>query len=404
MPAYGKVTGQLIVRMDLQSGGFFKSATGINKAIRAIKSNLKTLDVQYKASGDKMSYLNNKISQSEELMQTYRERVKQLKKELATMKPDTQAFVKQQNQIRRTEADMSLLESQMKSYRKELLYVDSEIGKVTAKFKSQNAAIKANMARYEMEGNEVKKLVNQKRLLKNQIAENNSVMKSEQAILKRVGDALGRNSAEYQEQKAKLIGLQAQQKRYNAELELTARKARAAAVQQNFYNSRMGNMANAMAKNKNGLIDMRNSFLGLSAAAVGAAYPIARAFTGAIRATVEWEDALSNVEKTTGASQSQMKEYSEDIRKMALRMPETQSEIANTMALAAQLGVKNLKGFTEVATQMGVATNMTSEQAAENMAKFANATGKPDSNFRKLGSTVVQLGNNYCPPTKRFVG
>ena len=114
------------------------------------------------------------------------------------------------------------------------------------------------------------------------------------------------------------------------------------------------------------------------------------------KATVDWEDAQANVAKTTNASKSEMEGLSKSIRGMAKEMPESQSEIANTMAMAAQLGVKNLKGFTKVATQMSVATDMTAEDAATNMARFANATGKPDSDFRKLGSTVVQLGNNMA--------
>ena len=159
-----------------------------------------------------------------------------------------------------------------------------------------------------------------------------------------------------------------------------------------------------MQKNKAGLIDMRNSFMGLTAAAVGMAYPVARALGGAVKATVDWEDAQANVAKTTNASKAEMADYSKSIRNMAKEMPESQSEIANTMAMAAQLGVKNLKGFTKVATQMSVATDMTAEDAATNMARFANATGKPDSDFKKLGSTVVQLGKVCCPPSKQLVG
>ena len=108
--------------------------------------------------------------------------------------------------------------------------------------------------------------------------------------------------------------------------------------------------------------------------------------------------------RSTNASKSEMEGLSKSIRGMAKEMPESQSEIANTMAMAAQLGVKNLKGFTKVATQMSVATDMTAEEAATNMARFANATGKPDSDFKKLGSTVVQLGRHSCPPIKRLVG
>ena len=47
---------------------------------------------------------------------------------------------------------------------------------------------------------------------------------------------------------------------------------------------------------------------------------------------------------------------------------------------------------------MSVATDMTAEDAATSMARFANATGKPNSDFKKLGSTVVQLGKILLPP------
>nr|WNM55717.1 hypothetical protein CoNPh37_CDS0051 [Staphylococcus phage S-CoN_Ph37] len=86
MPANGKVVGKLVAQLDLQTAGFMKSTTGVNKAIRQIRSNLKTLDKFYKASGDEMNRLNSKYKQSKILMETYKEKLNGLKKELSSLK------------------------------------------------------------------------------------------------------------------------------------------------------------------------------------------------------------------------------------------------------------------------------------------------------------------------------
>lgn len=396
MPSNGRVAGKLVVQMDLQSAGFMNSATGVNKAIRSMRSNLRTLDKFYKANGDEVGRLSQKYKQSSQLMTTYREKIKGLKSELKGLKPNTQAFVQQQNQIRRTEADMAQLSNEMKAYRKQLLYQDSALQKTNAKYKQQASVINSSISRYKAEGNALKQSIAERRKVKNSIDQHNASIRSNEKILNRIRVVMGKNSAEYAEQRAKLKAIKAETASYNAQLTQTTQKMKAMAVQQRASNSAMGRAMLGMQKNKNGLIDMRNSFMGLTAAAVGMAYPVARALGGAVKATVDWEDAQSNVAKTTNASKSEMEGLSKSIRGMAKEMPESQSEIANTMAMAAQLGVKNLKGFTKVATQMSVATDMSAEEAATNMARFANATGKPDSDFRKLGSTVVQLGNNMA--------
>ena len=390
--------------MDLQSAGFMNSATGINKAIRSMRSNLRTLDKFYKSNGDEVGRLSQKYKQSSQLMTTYREKIKGLKSELKGLKPNTQAFVQQQNQIRRTEADMAQLSNEMKAYRKQLLYQDSALQKTNAKYKQQASVINSSISRYKAEGNALKQSIAERRKVKNAIEQHNASIRSNEKILNRIRVVMGKNSAEYAEQRAKLKAIKAETASYNAQLTQTTQKMKAMAIQQRASNTAMGGAMASMQRNKNGLIDMRNSFMGLTAAAVGMAYPVARALGGAVKATVDWEDAQANVAKTTNASKSEMEGLSKSIRGMAKEMPESQSEIANTMAMAAQLGVKNLKGFTTVATQMSVATDMTAEEAATNMARFANATGKPDSDFRRLGSTVVQLGKECCPPSKQLVG
>ena len=150
--------------------------------------------------------------------------------------------------------------------------------------------------------------------------------------------------------------------------------------------------------------------MSIGAVATTMAYPMARAIGGSVRATVQWEEAFAQVRKTVnGATEKEFKQLDNSIMQMSKQIPETATNIAETMGLAAQLGIKgtkNLEGFTKVATQMGVATNMSIEDASTAMARFANVTGMKQSteNFEKLGSTIVNLGKCYCPPSKRLVG
>ena len=397
MPANGKVVGKLVAQLDLQTAGFMKSTTGVNKAIRQIRSNLRTLDKFYKANGDEMNRLNSKYKQSKVLMETYREKLNGLRKELNGLKPNTQAFIKQQSQIRRTEADMKQLEAEMKSYRKQMLYVNSSISQANAKYKAHRAVLEANRKMAEAQGNAEKKLRYDKKLMAAQIQRNNEILKGERVILGRIRSTLGITSNEYKEQAAKVKQLKAENVGLTASMKSVNRQMLAYRASQKNMNKGLGRSFQFMKQNKAGLIDVRNSLMGLTAAATGVAYPIARAMGGAVKATVSYQDALANVRKTIDPAKENIHELDGAIRNMAKTMPQSHEEIANTMSMAAQLGVhgtKHLKEFTRIATEMGVATDMSSTEAATALQRFANATGKPDSDFRKLGSTVVNLGNN----------
>ena len=74
------------------------------------------------------------------------------------------------------------------------------------------------------------------------------------------------------------------------------------------------------------------------------------------------------------------------------------------MEIAGQLGVSkdNLLSFTEVIANLGVATNLTGEEAATMLAQYANIMNMPLSDVDKLGSVIVDLGNN-CATTERDI-
>lgn len=117
-----------------------------------------------------------------------------------------------------------------------------------------------------------------------------------------------------------------------------------------------------------------------------------------VKAASDWESSFAGVRKTVDATETEFGQLERGIRDMAMSIPVSASEIAGIAEAAGQLGIEteNILGFSRVMADLGVATNMTSEQAASQLAKFANITEMAQTDFDRLGSTVVDLGNNFA--------
>lgn len=101
----------------------------------------------------------------------------------------------------------------------------------------------------------------------------------------------------------------------------------------------------------------------------------------------------------------------QNILDMSKEIPSSASEIANVMEIAGQLGIAtdSLTEFTKVMINLGVSTNLSAEDAATALAKFANVVSMPDfdengiSNYERLGSVIVDLGNNFATTEQDIV-
>lgn len=140
-----------------------------------------------------------------------------------------------------------------------------------------------------------------------------------------------------------------------------------------------------------------------TAMAVGKKWSVAGAAVGAValvgaKAAIDYESAFASVTKTVDGTTAELDKLSDGIRQMALEVPTSAADLAELAAVAGQLGIKteNIESFTRTIADLGVATNLSGEEGASMLAKFANITKMDQGDFSRLGSSIVELGNNFA--------
>lgn len=125
---------------------------------------------------------------------------------------------------------------------------------------------------------------------------------------------------------------------------------------------------------------------------------IKQGFDECAQASMDFESAMTGVAKTTDLTDEELADMSDAIKAMSTEIPATTTDIAAVEEAAGQLGIQKdaLLDFTRVMTMLGTATNMTAEDAATALARFANITGMSADNYDRLGAVIVDLGNNFA--------
>lgn len=143
----------------------------------------------------------------------------------------------------------------------------------------------------------------------------------------------------------------------------------------------------------------------VASAAVVATAAVTAASVAAVAVGKEFESAFAGVKKTVEATEEEYAKLKNDIIEMSQAIPSSAVEIAGVMEIAGQLGIANanLTEFTETMINLGVSTNLSATDAATALAKFANITQMDPSNYERLGSTIVDLGNNFATTEEDIV-
>lgn len=123
-----------------------------------------------------------------------------------------------------------------------------------------------------------------------------------------------------------------------------------------------------------------------------------RGFADCAQASMDFESAITGVAKTTDLTDTELADISDALKDMSTEMPATAEELAAIAESAGQLGIQknSLLDFTEIMAMLGTSTNMSADEAATALARFANITGTSADNYGRLGSVIVDLGNKFA--------
>ena len=278
--------------------------------------------------------------------------------ELSKMQADISAFQKQQAAVEATRKRLEMLRQQYDNIQREM----EETGNESADMKNKLLA---------------------KQL---QIDKTSASLEKQTAKLNGMSSALeeaGINTDELAHSSEQLAG----------EIDALRKKEEAAAEKANTFGVRAETAFNAVHE-------------AIVAAGVAAALKeIYEYFSDCSQASMDFESAITGVAKTTDLTDSELATMSDSIKALSTEIPATTEEIAAVAEAAGQLGIQKdaLLDFTEIMTMLGTATNMTADEAATSLARFANITGMATDNYGRLGSVIVDLGNNFATTESEIV-
>lgn len=330
-------------RFAVEGESQYKAALkNINSELKVLDSELKLANSGLKANGESIDALKAK-------QQALANVITQLEKKIAASKTQTDvARQAQQQWAQKSEEARQKLE--------QLQSTTDDAGKETDEYRQKVAAIQAEINRYEA-----------------------AEQKAKTAVEAHTTET---NNA------------QAKQNQYQGELNETKEALRGLGSASQEQGVKSEGMFASWAK---GAITIT--------AVIAVLRKLAEGLKACVEASIEYEDAFAGVEKTVDASTAQLRGMSEEIRRLATDIPATADDIASVAEAAGQLGIatEDIMGFTEVMIALGVATNMTADEAATSLARFINITGLSSSQLENLASSIVALGNTTATTEKEIV-
>jgi TP901 family phage tail tape measure protein len=159
------------------------------------------------------------------------------------------------------------------------------------------------------------------------------------------------------------------------------------------------NMVRGLAKSESALTGsvarMTGSLAKLSTAFVSAFGLIGAA---AVRESIRFETSFAGIKKTMEGTDKEFARLAIQFRALARELPTNVNEINKIGEAAGQLGIRkeNLLSFTRTMIDLKNTTNLTSDEAVSDLARLANIVQMPQTEFSRLGSVMVDLGNKFA--------
>lgn len=132
-----------------------------------------------------------------------------------------------------------------------------------------------------------------------------------------------------------------------------------------------------------------------SALSIGITAPLLALGAAASKLAIDFESSFAGVRKTVDASEGEFQAMAAAFRGLAKEIPVNVNELNKLGEAAGALGIPKgeIVDFARVMAQLGVTTNLTSDQAANAIARIQNIFGAAGKDTERLASTLVALGN-----------
>ncbi len=125
----------------------------------------------------------------------------------------------------------------------------------------------------------------------------------------------------------------------------------------------------------------------------------------AVTAAQDIDSAYRDMRKTVDGTESQFA----DLRQAAIDFSKTHvtsaDQLLNIMAIGGELGIatESLQAFSETVSNLDVATNLDTEEAASSLGKLANITHMGADEYDNYADALVRLGNNGASTEDQIV-
>ena len=125
----------------------------------------------------------------------------------------------------------------------------------------------------------------------------------------------------------------------------------------------------------------------------------------AVKLASDFESSFAGVRKTVNATEAEFKALETQFRTLSKTIPVNVNELNKLGEAAGALGIPKeaIKGFVEVMAGLGVATDLTADQAANAIARIQNIFGAAGKDTDRFASTLVALGNAGASTEKEIV-
>ncbi|MES3098862.1 phage tail tape measure protein [Sphingomonas faeni] len=199
--------------------------------------------------------------------------------------------------------------------------------------------------------------------------------------------------------------------RHERELRDRARQTNEEIAEQERRVGRLADRQRRMAAARAGFSGIQDRAGGVAAggaAALTAGVAVAAPLIGVASGAMDLEEGMAGVAKVTGMAGPQLQRMTDKLVGLSTHMPMTAVELSSIAAAAGAAGVgmdkfgrplpsqaDDLVAFTDAAARMGIAFDMTAEDAGSTMAKWRQAFKMTQPEVEALGDRVNALTNKF---------